>query len=399
MMTNYSDIKIEWCGEILAQIGYGVQARSILKPLIEAGADVKLLPAEEYVPENRKIQDPFWSSELEKSKTKPDMPIRVNFSIAPQFRPRPGAINVGYLMWETTRLPNEWVPILNQMDYLIVPSEFQRAVYLDSGVTKPIKVFAPTFTDPGVSGDQMTVNEIPSDSVKFLFSSNWIPRKNHADLICAFCYAFNGVKDVSLIIKSWPVNDDAGSKRNIEGGLRHFSDRLRGLDRPRIYLLADMVSHEKMESIIRSCDVYASASRAEGYDSAALTAMAMEKLVIGVPFGIKGDYLNSTNSLLCDYSLEPVVDSAAAGYDAYQMWARPNLENLIEQMRTAYRLVKDKAARVNMLNAFTASDLGKNARAKVASKYFPEASTPSLAKIFTEIQNEVKEKYTSKVPT
>jgi glycosyltransferase involved in cell wall biosynthesis len=160
-----------------------------------------------------------------------------------------------------------------------------------------------------------------------------------------------------------------------------------------------MVSHEKMESIIRSCDVYASASRAEGYDSATLTAMAMEKVVIGVPFGIKGDYLNSTNSLLCDYSLEPVVDSAAAGYDAYQMWSRPNLENLIEQMRTAYRLVKDKTARVNMLNAFTAADLGKNARAKVASKYFPEANTPSLAKIFTEIQNEVKEKYTSKVPT
>ena len=45
-MSDYSNLKFEWCGEILAQVGYGVQARNILKPLIEGGADIKLIPAE-----------------------------------------------------------------------------------------------------------------------------------------------------------------------------------------------------------------------------------------------------------------------------------------------------------------------------------------------------------------
>lgn len=398
-MNSYSNLKIEWCGEVLAQIGYGVQARSILKPLIEGGADIKLIPAEDYLPESRKINDPFWISNIESSKAKPDCPIRVNFSIVPQFKPRMGAINVGYMLWETTRLPNEWVAGLNQMDYLIVPSESHEQVYRDSGVKTPIKVFTPTFTIPEVDGEKMIINEIPEGTVKFLFSSNWVPRKNHADLVAAFCFAFNGQKDVALIIKSWPMNDDANSKRNIEGGLRHFSDRLKGIDRPRVYLLADYVSHEKMESIIRATDVYVSASKAEGYDSATLTAMCMEKIVIGIPSGIRKDYLKSNNSLPIDFSYEPIIDSAAPGYDSYQLWARPSIESLIDSMRTAYRLVKNPRETINMLQGFTGSDLGKNARAKIISSLSPEVNTEKFYKIISEIENECKEKYSTRIST
>ena len=397
-MNDYSKLNIEWCGEILAQIGYGVQTRNILRPLIEGKANVKLIPAEEYVPENRKVTDPFWIKALEESKAKPDLPMRINFSIAPQFRLRPGAINIGFMQWETTRVPNEWVPILNQMDYLLVPSEVAVSAYRTAGVAVPIKVLRPNISDPGVEGPTTIINEIPDSTVKFIFSSNWIPRKNHSDLITAFSCAFNGISDVALIIKTWPASDDTNNKRHIEGGVRHFSDRLKGINRPRVYLLSDIVNQEKVESIIRSCDVYVSASRAEGFDSATLTAMAMQKLVIGIPLGIREEYLKPTTCIPVDYSLEPIVDSAAPGYDTYQAWARPNMQSLMASMQLAYNLIKNPDAKVSQFTDLNAKQLGANAREKVLELYSPETNTPRIYNALFEIQNEVAAKLTNKPP-
>ena len=59
-MPDGKDLRIEWRGEILSDIGYGLQARRILKPLIDAGVDVKLIQAEHYIPEERRIKDLFW---------------------------------------------------------------------------------------------------------------------------------------------------------------------------------------------------------------------------------------------------------------------------------------------------------------------------------------------------
>lgn len=396
-MSDYSNLKFEWCGEILAQVGYGVQARNILKPLIEGGADIKLIPAEEYVPENRKIKDPYWIDLIEKSKTKPDAPIRINFSIPPQFRMRQGAYHVGYTLWETNKLPNEWIPIMNQQDKLLVPSGSHIAFYKTSGITKPVEVLRPTSTAVSPIGSKMSVNEIPENAVKFLFSSNWIPRKNHSDLIAAFCCAFNGIEDVALVIKSWPSGDDVNSKRNIEGGIRHFSDRLRGVNRPRVYLLNDFVDQERVESIIRACDVYVSASKAEGYDSATIMAMEMEKIVIGIPFGTRGNYINDRTALPVDYSLEPIIDSAAPGYDAYQMWARPNMQSLMDCMQQAYQMVKNPSLSINSVLDINKEQLGKNARDKVLKLYSAEANTPEVASTIKQIQDEISKTFTNKL--
>ena len=396
-MSDYSKLKIEWCGEILADIGYGVQARAILRPLIQGGADVKIIPAEDYVPESRRIKDPFWLACIEASKTKPDMPIRVNFSIPPQYRPRPGAINIGYTMWETTRLPNEWLPIMRSMNHLFVQSESVVDYYtvnsplFQEGTPNPkVSVVRPTFEDPSNVGNKLHINEIPDNVIKFMFSSNWVPRKNHADLITAFTAALGGVEDAALILKCWPMDDSVTNKRNIEGGIRHYTDRLRGLPRAKIHLIYDLMSSQAMQGLIRNCDVYVSASRAEGFDSATVAAMAMEKLVIGIPFGIKRDYLTSTCSLPVEYSLEPIIDSAAPGYDPYQSWARPNMESLIYNIRLAYEMKKDSNRTTQNIMGLTATQLGQNAREKVLGLFSKETNTQKIYDKLIEIQGEAK---------
>ena len=386
---NYSDLKIEWCGEILAEVGYGVQARSILRPLIEGGADIKVIPAEEYIPESRKIQDPFWLKVIEDSKTKDERNVRVNFSILPQFRLKPGAINIGYMQWETNQIPNEWLQLTNNLNYIIASSEYAANAYKIAGVKTNIKIMRPNVDLPKPGTLPVSINEIPKDTVKFLFSGNWVPRKNHSDLITAFSCGIARMQDVTLIIKCWPMGEDSNSKRQIEAGVRHFCDRLRGVQRPRICLLTDFTTIEKSEELIESCDVYVSASRAEGLDSATISAMMRKKIVIGVPHGIRQLYLNHQTSLPVDYSIEPIVDSAVPGYDAYQAWARPSVTSLIQQMHTAYRLVKDPTSTISPIIPINAAALVENARQKAIELFSPETNTVNIYNTLKEIINEV----------
>ncbi len=398
-MNDFSDLKIEWAGEILSTVGYGLQARAMLRPLIEGGASIKLIPAEEYTPEFRKLKDSFWLNQIEKSKSLPDYPVRVNFAIPPQFRPKLKGSNVGMMLWETTRYPLEWDPILMGMNHIIIPSDSVKDLYINNRLVRPgfpgpkFHIMRPTFVDPGEFGVPTVINEVDEPSVKFLFSSNWIPRKNHADLITAFAAAFCDVKDACLIIKCWPADDSVANKRNIESGIRHFTDRLRGLARPRIHLLTDFVTHEAMESLIRSCDVYVSASKAEGFDSASITAMAMKKLVIGIPFGIKRDYITNTTALPVDFSLEPVVDSAAPGYDAYQAWARPNMDDLIRKMRLAYNMVKNPTMPHSPVGGMTIGQLTTNARSKVINMFDSNIQATNVYNVLKKIQTDESELY------
>lgn len=58
---------------------------------------------------------------------------------------------------ETNAIPSEWVGACNQMDHIIVPSQFCRQVYMDSGVRKPVIV-----VPHGVSEGRTTISKTSS---------------------------------------------------------------------------------------------------------------------------------------------------------------------------------------------------------------------------------------------
>ena len=138
MTNSYKDISLDWSSEVLARVGYGIQTRRILKPLIEGGATVKLLPNEDYIPEEQRIKDPFWINAIEKSKEMEETGLRVSFSLPNLYKKHNEGINVGYTMWETTRYPREWLPIINQNDRFWVGSESLVSSATDGGVTVPV---------------------------------------------------------------------------------------------------------------------------------------------------------------------------------------------------------------------------------------------------------------------
>tara|TARA_R110002074_G_scaffold402324_1_gene607105 strand:+ start:168058 stop:169257 length:1200 start_codon:yes stop_codon:yes gene_type:complete len=380
MSGKYSDIHIEWQSEITAKMGYGLQARRMLKPLIEGGANVKLIPDEDYLPEHMKLVDPYWTNLIDSSKIKPDAPIRICYALPPRYKPDPNKITIGYTMWETNKYPRPWVQHINATcNYFFAGCDALVDSGIGGGITCPILPMSATLDteDWKPEGPKLNLNEIPEEDVKFLFIGNFIPRKNLDQLVLAFATAFEGVRDVSLIIKTWASKNDAKAKKHIADAIKHLTNKATGLaSRPKISVICDILDEDQIMALIRSCDVYTSVSKGEGFDLPMMQAMSMEKLIVTTRFLAHGDYLTDENSIDVPFSLTPCVDAAAPLYDSYQLWSSPDMGEYIKKLQLAYTATRSG----------THKHLGVEARKTIQSKYSPDVNTDILANTIRDIR-------------
>ena len=378
-MKDYSDLKFNWQSEILAQVGYGIQARRILRPLIEGGASIKLIANEHYIPEERKINDFFWKNQLENSSSLPDSDIQINFSIPEVYNLKPNTINIGYTMWETDCYPKNWARAINNCSRFLVGSPALVSSAKKAGISVPIDVLESSL-DVSLwtkEGPKLTIAGSKPNTIKYLFIGNWIPRKNYEDLITAFSYAFNDIDDVELVIKTWGSNNTPEAKGHIENGIRHITSKLSNINRPVVSVITDLIPEEKIANLMRGCDVYVSASHGEGFDLPLTQAMACGMLVVANDF-LGHCYLDNSNALLYPYTMTPVVGSGAPNYDTYQMWSRPDMGGLINKLRESYNLIKrvrdkDQEATKNY------NKLINNAQTLVKTRFNPETIADHLA--------------------
>lgn len=377
-----SNLRISWQGEILAQSGYGVHARRILKPLIEAGVDVKLISDENYIPPEKRIQDAWWLEQLALSKNKPDAPVHINYCIPPLAKPVKDAINILSSQWDTTQFPREWVPTINQFNRFWVGSIGLTKTAANSGIKIPVDVVSTTLDTNlwSPEGGSASVTEIPPGCVKFMFTGDWIARKNYQDLIIGYLTAFSGCKDTALVIKTSSDQPGAEGRKHIEQAIRHFTGKVTGIELPRIYLLTDFVSEEQVIPIMRGCDVYLSVSHGESYDTAVVQAMSLGKIVVATNFLGHEDYIKQGNSLPVKYTLAPVYDAAAPLYHSYQLWSCPDMWDFISKMRTAYEMVKTGKQK----------ELGIPARDTIIQSYGVEANTKKIIDLLSKISATAK---------
>lgn len=378
-MKDYSDIHIEWQSEITAKMGYGLQARRMLKPLIDGGAKVKLIPDEDYLQPHMKISDPYWDKQIELSKSMEEAPIRICYALPPRYKPDPKKITVGYTMWETNKYPRPWVQHINgTCNYFFAGCDSLVESAKDGGITCPVIPMNATLDtdDWSPKGPHININEVPTEDVKFLFIGNFIPRKNLDQLLVAFAVAFEEVKDVSLIIKTWSHVNTAAGKKHISDAIGHLLGKAGGLKhKPRVSVISDILEEEQIMGLIRSCDVYTSVSRGEGFDLPMMQAMSMEKMIVTTRYLAHGDYLDDSNSIDVPFNLTPCVDAAAPLYDSYQLWSAPDMEAYIRSLQLAYTAVRQG----------THKHLGQNARKTITQKYGVKTNTDYLANTIRDI--------------
>lgn len=114
----------------------------------------------------------------------------------------------GMTVWETTRIPRHWPGLLKPLAALFVPSEWNREVFLRSGVDCPILTVAhlPEFHGVAASADSVRAvhSRIATSANRFLFYSigTWSARKGNDLLVRAFLQAFADRADVTLMLKT-----------------------------------------------------------------------------------------------------------------------------------------------------------------------------------------------------
>ncbi|MBV9852071.1 MAG: glycosyltransferase [Armatimonadetes bacterium] len=319
--------------------------------------------------------------------------VQVVHNFAPLFRRDPRArAAVGRTMFETDRLPADWVRACNAMDAVWVPGEFNRGTFARAGVAEDKLMVVPGCLDPGPfrdapargaarAGLPASVQEaLAGDAFVFLAVFDWTLHKGWDVLLRAFLEEFAGEgragePDVRLLLRVWSslglgadgIRAQAAACVREALGADVAARELSA--RGRVWFAFEHLDPEGLVALYGASGAYVLPSRGEGWGRPYLEAMASGLPVIGTGWGGSTAFMTPETSLLVDYDLADVPERGWREVPAYRghRWAEPRAAHLRALMR---RVVADREE---------AGRLGERARRHVAAHFSRAAVGPLVA--------------------
>jgi glycosyltransferase involved in cell wall biosynthesis len=260
--------------------------------------------------------------------------------------------NIGYWLWELSRCPDEWLPVMGLVDEIWAPSRFIQQSFAER-TSLPVEYMPLCVQLPPLKDYRREYYGLPADSFLFLFAFDFfsfIDRKNPFAVIDAFKRAFPDTnKKAGLVIKI--MNGDPCHPR-----WKYMSDIIG--DDPRINIINKVMTRDEVIGLINDCDCFVSLHRSEGFGFGPAEAMYMGKPVIVTNYSGNTDFTLPDNSCLVDYRLIPVIEGQYV-FDRGQVWADPDIEHAAWYMR--------KLASENEYG----TELGKRAAAFIRENHSP----------------------------
>lgn len=171
---------------------------------------------------------------------------------------------------------------------------------------------------------------------KVLFSGN-TERKHPLALIKAYYYAFSGIDDVVLVLKTYRSDYSDKEKNAIVVTLKRLKDIMPMDHFPKIVLISNMLTEGEIAAVHRRGDCYASLDRGEGFGLSPFQAGAAGNPIVVTNFGGSTEYAKKDNSYLVDYTLTPVFGMPwSPWYRGDQCWAEPDIIHGAKLMRQIY---------------------------------------------------------------
>lgn len=250
-----------------------------------------------------------------------------------------GAVNIGRTMFETDRIPTEWVEKCNRMDEVWVPSHFNLETFSASGV-KPEKL---RVVPGGIDVELFNPHAEPLDirgekGFVFLANFDWIDRKGWDILLTAYLTEFKPEEEVVLVLKTYKIASCRPG--TIERQLAFFVEDCLGLSLhriPEVILLKGYIEADRMPGLYTACDAFVLPSRGEAWGRPYLEAMACGLPVIGTKWSGNLDFMNDTNSFLIEIeALEEIPEDVDMPVYRGHRWAKPSVEHLRQLMRYVF---------------------------------------------------------------
>lgn len=362
-------VGIKYWSPFMDASGYGSCSRQYIKALVDCGADITLSPVsfEQVKPDLgdlKKYIDKHINRQID---------YKINLiHLTPEHYPlyrEKGKINVGYTVWETSKIHHDWIDYCNCMDAIIVPCDWNVGVFRNSGVTVPIYC-VPHIVD---SSDKGSIPEFSLEGPKpddYIFYSigQFTERKDPISLLKAYWYAFDSTDNVSLVIKTHRNDYSDSEKSIIVQTLKKVKNGMvlpKGKDYASVHLILDLLSNDDILGLHKYGDCFVNLNRGEGFGLPEAEAVAAKNPVIVTGYGGVNQFLNKNNSYLVDYTLSPVSGMPyIPWYTADQCWAQADICNAADYMRYVYENRKSAAekgllAYRNVKNNFSHESIGK----------------------------------------
>ncbi len=337
-----------WVSEYYGPTGYSEEARGFISTLDRCHFNLKIISQFYY-----RIEDfltPEQEYQLESLET---TPIDIGKAVVVQHRPAHqfdnnirGRVNIGRIMFETDRLPDEWVERCKPMDEIWVPSHFNLETFSGSGIPSHKLRVIPGGVDvnlyhPAARPLQLGKN----DAFAFLSVFDWTERKGWDLLLTAYYDEFQSKEDVMLLIKA--------DKRCTPGLIsEQFNSFVRKRiahkqpSFPMVRVLDWEVPGSLMPAVYTACDAFVLPSRGESWGRPYMEAMACGLPVIGTRWSGNLEFMNDQNSYLIEVEgIEDVPVNVDVQLYSGHKWARPSVEHLRHLMRHVYEHRQEAKAR------------------------------------------------------
>lgn len=327
-----------WCAPLFDPSGYASEARNFALGLLHAEEPLSLCAmnwGEEeagLAPETRDL--------LIRHIVQYETPseIFISQTTPPLNRPSPYArFSIARTMFETDRLQPGWEVLLNRMDRIWVPSEFNRDTFVRSGVDPEKIAVIPGSLDPAPYLTESEPWPVPgTESFRFLSVFDWTLHKGWDLLLEAFAREFGENLDVGLILKVWSSNHyTLEDIRNQAEAVLLARVGKSLADLPTIHLWQERIPSDALPRLYRAVDAYVTPTRGEGWGRPLMEAMAAGLPTIATEWSAVTAFHNARVGYPLKYRLVPVSPEGAKEIPIYtgHYWAEPDVADLQRLMR------------------------------------------------------------------
>lgn len=358
-------VQVVWNAPIFDPSGYADEARQFVLGLHTLGVPVRIVPiswntatAELPAKDTAALQG---LAEVSLDRTRGPV-VGVSHIFPPHFQRMPEAnYHVGRTMFETDRIPPDWVAACNRMDEVWVPSDFNIDTFATAGVIREKLVKIPGGIDPRPF--RLDVPPIALEGGRgfnFLSVFDWTLRKGWDVLLRAFVEEFSRDEDVALILKVWSSSGWPLARLREQATAVLRASGLADSLPPSVLFLESNLPAGRLPGLYRAANAYVSPTRGEGWGRPFMEAMLMALPVIATRWSGHLEFMDDDTAFLIDCAVVPVEEPACreVPYFRGHRWAQPSishLRGLMRQVVTDPELGQTKglAARARILGDFT----------------------------------------------
>lgn len=310
---------------ISGQLGYNRHAQGMIEGLIQNGVDVTAVPMEHQMVSQ--LSNPVISA-IKKKLNYESPSVCLNYGN--NMHHFWGKKRIGYTVWETTKIPEDWVTGLNALDEVWTVSQFCKKSFEDSGVDKDVKVVHEGVDTTVFSKYVEPKQPKQDDHFLFLTVGKWEKRKGYDVLLKAFCKEFKEDENVALAMQcANPFVPSFNPWQEL------FMANM-GSHAP-IIVVPPVKDAPELAKIYRSADCFVLPTRGESWGLPLLESMACGVPVITTNWGGSLEFVNNDVGWLIDVEkMELPNDGPFFKPLAGNEWALPSEKHLQELMRYAF---------------------------------------------------------------